>query len=111
MLFFRWNFSVGHHNIKLPHITCSDPTVDLFDWNITAIIPDGLFLASKIHTKSNIHVNWQYHFSSPIVRIWKWNGFKLTEIDLFNNKQSYNPQLSPAVYIGMHKKQVYISTY
>jgi translation initiation factor 2-alpha kinase 3 len=105
----RWNFSVGQVNIQSTHISCIDPTTNLFNWNLTAIIPDGLLIASNYG--NNVKTTWQYHFPSPIVRVWKWNGYKLSEIDLFEmkvKKDSGETQMSPAIYIGMHKKQLYI---
>lgn len=108
----RWNFSVGHHNIKLPQITCVDQTSNLFNWNISAIIPDGLLIASN--SEENVKTSWQYHFNSPIVRIWKWDGKKISEIDLFaikTDKSSVGTQISPSIYLGMHKKQVLMFCY
>ncbi|XP_050314345.1 eukaryotic translation initiation factor 2-alpha kinase [Anthonomus grandis grandis] len=105
----RWNFSVGLHNIKLPQASCLDDS-KMFDANISAIIPKGLLLVSSI--KNNIEeYNWQYKFHSPIVKVWKWDGMKLGEINLFDSK---SPELVtsggilPSIYIGMHKKQLYI---
>lgn len=105
----RWNFSVATHNIKLPQVGCSDPNVNLFSWNITAVVPDGILIANSAH--GMIHDNWQYQFPSPIVRIWKWNGHTLSEVDLFKlraDQSSKELELTPSIYLGMHKKQLYI---
>ncbi|XP_044257355.1 eukaryotic translation initiation factor 2-alpha kinase [Tribolium madens] len=102
----KWNFSVGHHNIKSTHVSCADSNKNLFNWNISAIIPDGLLLASNF--QNNVETTWQYQFPSPIVRVWRWNGHKLTEINLFQVKNSKETEISPAIYLGMHKKQLYI---
>ena len=99
---------MGHHNIKSTQVSCTDPTTNLFNWNVTAIMPDGLLIASNY--QDNVKITWQYHFTSPIVRVWKWNGHELTEIDLFqskSDKEASDTQVSPAIYVGMHKKQVF----
>lgn len=105
----RWNFSVATHNIKLPQISCSDPNANLFTWNISAIVPDGILIANSAH--GMIRESWKYEFKSPIVRIWKWNGHTLSEVDLFklrSDKTSKELQLTPSIYLGMHQKQLYI---
>ncbi|XP_066247464.1 eukaryotic translation initiation factor 2-alpha kinase [Euwallacea similis] len=105
----RWNFSVGLHNIKLPQVSCIDTKV--FDSNISAIIPEGLLFVSSI--KDNMEEStWQYKFHSPIVRVWKWDGIKLHEVNLFQPKNMPGlvvpANVLPSIYIGMHKKQLYI---
>ncbi|XP_066152820.1 eukaryotic translation initiation factor 2-alpha kinase [Euwallacea fornicatus] len=105
----RWNFSVGLHNIKLPQVSCIDTKV--FDSNISAIIPEGLLFVSSI--KENMEEStWQYKFHSPIVRVWKWDGSNLNEVNLFEPKNMPGlivpANVLPSIYIGMHKKQLYI---
>lgn len=104
----RWNFSVGLHNIKLPQMSCIDNKA--FNSNISAIVPEGLLLVSA--RKNNLgEMSWQYKFHSPIVRVWKWDGSSLEEINLFEPKNMpglVTPEILPSIYIGMHKKQLYI---
>ncbi|CAG9759267.1 unnamed protein product [Ceutorhynchus assimilis] len=104
----RWNFSVGLHNVKLPQVSCIDTKV--FDANISAVIPEGLLSVSSM--KNNKEQSWQYKFQSPIVRVWKWDGIALTEINLFESKNMpgliASPNIMPSIYIGMHKKQLYV---
>ncbi|KAJ8970001.1 hypothetical protein NQ314_001430 [Rhamnusium bicolor] len=106
----RWNFSVGLHNIKLPRISCIDTTSKLFDWNLTATLPEGKLRASTV--LNNVEHSWQYTFPSPIVRVWRWSGRNLSEVNLFAPKNIPNIIISapflPSIYIGMHNKQLYI---
>lgn len=102
----RWNFSVGLHNIKLPQMSCID--IKAFNPNISAIVPKGLLLVSA----RNNHLgefSWQYKFHSPIVRVWKWDGSSLEEINLFEPKHTsglVTPEILPSIYVAMHKNQV-----
>ncbi|KAJ8923794.1 hypothetical protein NQ315_010376 [Exocentrus adspersus] len=107
----RWNFSVGLHNIKLPRVSCIDSHAKEFDWNLTAVLPEGKLRASLI--LNNVERTWQYTFTSPIVRVWGWNGKNLTEVNLFSQKNIPNVVISseaylPSIYIGMHNRQLYI---
>lgn len=116
----RWNFSVGQHNIILmpqSDVYCQNkvPFYTL-DIEIKVVIPDGLIWAIN---KNNPTVKlWQQKFDSPIVAIWRedanmktseYNNLK--EINLFDSKQwSWGTEFSasPAIYLGMHDKQLYI---
>ncbi|CAG9855228.1 unnamed protein product [Phyllotreta striolata] len=105
----RWNFSVGLHNVKLSKISCINTNSQLFDWNVSAILPEGILKASVIH--KNVETSWTYRFDSPIVRIWRWSGKNLSEIDLFatrNVPQVVTTGNSFSLYLGLHKKQLYI---
>ncbi|KAG5899731.1 hypothetical protein JTB14_030119 [Gonioctena quinquepunctata] len=106
----RWNFSVGLHNVKLPKISCINPHTQLYDWNVTAILPEGKIKASI--TYDNQVQSWTHIFSAPIVRVWKWTGKNLAEIDLFAPKNIPNivvaDSLCPSIYVAMHNKQLYI---
>lgn len=106
----RWNFSVGLHNIKLSKIGCINLNSDLFDWNVSAIVPEGKLRVFVTH--KNVEHLWNYVFPSPIVRIWKFSGKDVSEIDLFSlkNAPQFVPDgsISPSIYLGMHKKQLYI---
>lgn len=107
---FRWNFSVGLHNVRLPQVSCID--TKLFDSNVSAVIPEGLLLVSSIRNNLEEHI-WQYKFHSPIVRVWKWDGMKLNEVNLFEPRNLpgliTQSTILPSIYIGMHKKQVFLS--
>lgn len=105
MLVFRWNFSVGDVNVNLPQISCIDVNAKKIKWNITTVLPDGLLEVN--HVLNNAHVSWQYQFASPIVKVWKWSGVSLEEIDMFTPKaESFLSPINAALYIGMHNKQV-----
>lgn len=99
MFYLRWNFSVGLTKIKLSQVSCVD-TGAVLDLNITAILPEGI-----VKSFGNGY-NWQYKFPSPIVNVWKWDGKILSQINLFAPKSVNTNEISPVLYIGMHKKQV-----
>ncbi|XP_072402239.1 eukaryotic translation initiation factor 2-alpha kinase [Diabrotica undecimpunctata] len=96
----RWNFSVGLHDIKLSKISCIYSNTDKVDWNVSAILPDGILKVSFRH--NDVNNKWNHVFTSPIVRVWIWSGKNMSEIDLFV------PGHSPSIYLGMHEKQLYI---
>ncbi|XP_045482611.1 eukaryotic translation initiation factor 2-alpha kinase-like isoform X2 [Harmonia axyridis] len=103
----KWNFSVGDVDVYLPRISCIDVNAKKIKWNITTTLPDGLLEVN--HTLNNERIHWQHRFSSPIVKIWKWSGKHLEEFDTFKpNTPSFYSSLNPALYIGMHNKQLYI---
>ncbi|XP_044766134.1 eukaryotic translation initiation factor 2-alpha kinase [Coccinella septempunctata] len=103
----KWNFSVGDVNVNLPRISCIDVNARKIKWNITAVLPDGLLEVD--HVLNDAHVSWQYQFSSPIVKVWKWSGTTLEEIDMFTQKtETFLSPINAAIYIGMHNKQLYI---
>lgn len=104
----KWNFSVGLHNIKLPRISCMGEHLVL-DWNFSAIIPEGKLSAFVKH--NNLERKWQYIFSAPIVRIWTWNGKDLSEVNIFSlptSQEIVGKSFLPSLYLGMHKRQLYI---
>lgn len=102
----KWNFSVGDIDIKLPQASCIDLTAKRRQWNVTAVLPDGVIQVTQI--LDSIATSWHYKFTSPIVKIWKWSGFDLQEIDLFSLKTGPESSISPAIYVGMHNRQLYI---
>lgn len=116
----KWNFSVGQYDLVLiPHsdIYCQNKvTPHIPDIEIKVIVPEGLIW---IVNRNNPTIKLSQHkFDSPIVTIWredatiKTNGYKnLKEINLFDNTQwSWGTKFlsSPAIYLGMHNKQLYI---
>nr|CAH7751849.1 unnamed protein product [Callosobruchus chinensis] len=107
----RWNFSVGLHDVKLHRVSCIDDQVRLYDWNLTAIVPKGLIRVVISHENMQQY-SWQHIFTSPIVRIWKWTGRNLTEVNLFATqgvpKVIADTPLLPSIYLGMHDEQLYI---
>lgn len=116
----RWNFSVGQHDIVLvPYsdMYCQNiVTPHSLDIEIKVNVPDGLVWAVN---KNDPTVKlWQYKFDSPVVTIWregtntKGNGYKnLKEINLFDSTQRFwstDFSASPALYLGMHNRQLYV---
>lgn len=104
----KWNFSVGLHNIKLPRISCINEHLKL-DWNFSAVIPEGKLFAFMRHNDEEN--GWQYIFDAPIVKIWKWNGKDLSEVNVFslqNVQKIVTTSFLPSIYLGMHKQQLYI---
>lgn len=104
----RWNFSVGHHNLKIPSVSCLNVDNKMINFNVTAILPEGLLVTTKLEDKSQIL--WQYKFDVPIVNVWLWNGRRLSVVDLFDVPVAQDTKLdiSPAIYLAMHNKQLYI---
>lgn len=104
----RWNFSVGHHNLKIPSVSCLNVDNKMINFNVTAILPEGLLVTTKLEDKSQIL--WQYKFDVPIVNVWLWNGRRLSVVDVFDVPVAQDTKLdiSPAIYLAMHNKQLYI---
>lgn len=100
----RWNFSVGLHNIKIPHASCINLNPDVTKFNLSAILPEGIVTA-KIEQGQ---VLWTHQFDSPIVNVWKWDGRDIVTVNLFDYAKPSETLLSPAIYVGMHNKQLYI---
>nr|CAD7441052.1 unnamed protein product [Timema bartmani] len=94
-----WNFSVGHHDLKLMadlssdcHSTSSPPSTDDLYFELKIIVPEGLF-------------------DTPVVSAWHHREGKMTEVDLFSGARMFNDNMgsiTPSLYIGMHNKQLYI---
>ncbi|GJQ68182.1 putative protein tyrosine kinase [Trypoxylus dichotomus] len=106
----RWNFSVGHHNIRIPSTSCFNANNQVIDFNVTAIIPEGLIIARKFEDKSQIM--WKYKFDAPIVNVWFWGGRDLSIIDIFDIPVEGNDvkeEMLPAIYLAMYNKQLYIT--
>nr|XP_022914905.1 eukaryotic translation initiation factor 2-alpha kinase-like [Onthophagus taurus] len=105
----RWNFSVGHHNVKIPHHDCANLITTKMDFNITAIPPEGLIQASKIEDKENKFI-WEKKFESPIVDVWIWDGKDLQSVDTFESAAIVENDVknNPLIYLAMHNKQLYI---
>ncbi|GLV37655.1 pancreatic eIF-2alpha kinase [Carabus blaptoides fortunei] len=104
----RWNFSVAQLNVKFPQSSCHYTDENSLKFNLKAVVPEGLVYA---FSESN-QLLWKREFNAPIVNVWTWDGRNFQTIDLFTNTQytwSLNTNnISPALYIGMHNKQLYI---
>ncbi|XP_011506315.1 PREDICTED: eukaryotic translation initiation factor 2-alpha kinase [Ceratosolen solmsi marchali] len=116
----RWNFSVGQHDLTMLPPTNSDchnkilsKTLEI---EVQAIVPEGIITVFNKNNRKN--KLWEYKFDSPIVTIWKdqvsENGVvQLKEVNLFTASQLDSEldsefSISPGLYIGMHKRQLYI---
>ena len=122
----KWNFSVSLHDINLyPGVNlCEDvdleetdnDTVD--DIQLKAVVPEGILCASdKEQTEEII---WRRKFQSPLVDVWRIRGGSLEHIDMFSKNTVPKKSVlldddddvedddSPELYIGIHKKQLYI---
>lgn len=96
----KWNFSVGTHDIKIPQMDCINIRVN-YEFNISAVLPKGK-LSVGVKSDLNYH-SWIYEFASPIVDVWNFNGRDLNSVDVFKSSEFDS---SPAIYLGMHNKQV-----
>ncbi|XP_068083730.1 eukaryotic translation initiation factor 2-alpha kinase isoform X2 [Anabrus simplex] len=113
----RWNFSVGLHDLKFiydPNASCHTLVRDssLLDLELKVVVPEGLICAVS---KSNPEkLLWKQKFDAPVVAAWHFKEEKMNSVDLFSGSQStYDFKdemgpISPSLYIGMHKKQLYI---
>ncbi|XP_075221810.1 pancreatic eIF-2alpha kinase isoform X2 [Lycorma delicatula] len=125
----RWNFSVAQHDVKFspdPTADChivSDPLSEVI---LKVIVPEGLICALSKSQPGK--VLWTHKFESPVVNAWRLDKGQLELVDLFGGKTPalpYSPPEgdddneydddyddimpdSPALYVGMHKKQLYI---
>lgn len=117
--FERWNFSVARHNIKLipdPAALChGSKQVSPLKFDVRVIVPDGLVCG--ISQTDPKHVLWQHKLDSPVVSAWVMDRGELKEVDLFSGLQWNHDRahghensvpLSPSLYVGMHRKQLYI---
>lgn len=116
----RWNFSVGTHELELiksgncHNRPYSEYDQTLLDLELKVIVPEGIVCAVHKHTP-NVVV-WQHKFSHPIVNAWKNSKDDLVKLDLFSythlpfaeNNAPNVDGLSPAVYVAMYEKQLYI---
>lgn len=113
----RWNFSVGTHELELiKSVNChnrpyNDYDQHLLDLELKVIVPEGIVCAVHKHTPNVIL--WQHKFNHPIVNAWKNNKDDLVKLDLFSYTHlpfgdNTADGLSPAVYVAMYEKQLYI---
>ncbi|CAD1475311.1 unnamed protein product, partial [Heterotrigona itama] len=115
----KWNYSIGQHNLVLvPHtdIYCQNEVTPDLDIEIKVIVPDGLIWA--VNGNDPTIKLWQHKFDSPIVTIWREDSSSkdnehnnLKEINLFDSTQwswGTDFSVSPALYLGMHNRQLYV---
>lgn len=78
----------------------------IINFNVTAILPEGLLIARKLGDKNEIL--WKYKFDAPIVNVWIWDGRDLLVVNVFEipTEDEVKVDLSPAIYLAMHNKQV-----
>lgn len=111
----RWNFSVGQHDVKISSADSTDCHSDMgregSDIVLKVIVPEGLVCALNKTGK----IVWTHKFDSPVVSAWRLDQGKLELLDLFGGNQAMPTDNdddpvpnSPALYVGMHKKQLYI---
>lgn len=115
----RWNFSVGQHDVKMSpmdstncHSNVDDEKEDS-DVVLKVIVPEGLVCA--LNKNQGGQIVWSHKFNSPVVSAWRLDQGKLELLDLFGGTQDQTSDIgddpipnSPALYIGMHNKQLYI---
>eukprot|EP00092_Neocalanus_flemingeri_P023955 GFUD01025986.1.p1 GENE.GFUD01025986.1~~GFUD01025986.1.p1 ORF type:complete len:1103 (+),score=344.15 GFUD01025986.1:320-3310(+) len=121
----KWNFSVSLHDVNFyPGVNlCEDVDVDQSDYEIKeedniqlkAVVPEGVLCATV-----SDEVRWRRKFQTPLVDVWKIIDDSMEHVDLFSKntvpKRSTlvdddddpDDDDSPELYIGIHKKQLYI---
>lgn len=134
----RWNFSVGQHELESIrsssdcHSSNDQNNVHdiLTNLDVRVIVPDGIICA--VNKNAPNVILWKYKFDHPIVNVWKrGENNELIAIDLFKTvqgmwqfegkswTQSTDPsivnanseeiaKITPSIYIGMFKRQLYI---
>lgn len=133
----RWNFSVGQHELESIRSspdchTTSNSNVNemLTNLDVRVVVPEGIICAVRKNAP-NVIV-WKYKFDHPIVNVWKRDeNNELKPIDLFrmvpemwrfegkswtqstdaskfNDNDDEIAKVTPSIYIGMFKRQLYI---
>lgn len=111
----KWNFSVGQHDVKISSVDSTDCHSDKgregSDIVLKVIVPEGLVCALN----RTGQIIWTHKFDSPVVSAWRLDQGKLELLDLFGGNHAVPTDSdddpvpnSPALYVGMHKKQLYI---
>lgn len=125
----RWNFSVGQHEVNLGGSGgCvggskgggGEGTVPPLP-SLHFVVPDGVIMGMD-KDKTLI---WQQKLTSPVVSAWRVLEGELEEVDLFSTssipalnpdqgirepgpKETGGSEKQPALYVGVHRKQLYI---
>ena len=118
-LCFRWNFSVGQHDISFLEAIFSDDDdskcssqddEEFVDWNIRVSISSGQVAAVRSHgSKETEEVLWRHQFDAPVAAVWRLNGGYIEPVSILS--QEVMPQLvdsssqqalpqGPIMYIG-----------
>lgn len=122
----RWNFSVGQHEVNLAGGGCEGMNRGEEEEELPAlhfVVPDGIIMGMD----EEGHLLWQQKLASPVVSAWRIQGSEIQQIDLFSTSsvpalcpesgQPYGEnteydqdgdQQQPALYVGVHQKQLYI---
>ncbi|XP_071513696.1 eukaryotic translation initiation factor 2-alpha kinase-like [Panulirus ornatus] len=120
----RWNFSVGQHEVNLASGGCESMGTREINGNLLPtlhfIVPDGVIMG--MDTEGGLI--WQQKLTSPVVNAWRILDGELEQVDLFsmNSVPALSPdtnlpnsqlkdgeeQEQPALYVGVHQKQLYI---
>lgn len=106
----RWNFSVGQHDIRLVKTSECHQTKEMRDslnFKIETILPEGRIYA----VSDQDQILWTQTLESPIVSVWHYKNGDLKLVDVFKNSHwswSLSDNNFPSIYVGMHKKQLYI---
>lgn len=113
----RWNFSVGQHDLKYLRENGGDcggaSSVHVkLPFELKVIVPSGFICA--VSKEKPEKIIWKHKFDSPIVTAWLMRDGKAETLDLFSGSQWSSPYrdngevLSPSLYLGMHKMQLYV---
>ena len=124
----KWNFSVSLHDVNLyPGVDLCEEldnmedldneTVD--DIQLKAVVPEGILCASD--SSKTEEILWRRKFQTPLVDVWRIRGNEpLEHLDMFSKNtvpkrsslvdddDDVGDDDSPELYIGIHKKQLYI---
>lgn len=117
--FFRWNFSVGQHDVSFLEALskesddghCSVHDEEVFvDWSLRVSIPNGLVAAMGSRgSKQAEMVLWSHQFDSPIAAVWRLDRGFIQQVTLLS--EEVMPELAdstssnmfpqgPVMYIG-----------
>lgn len=117
--FFRWNFSVGQHDVSFLEALskesdnghCSVHDEEAFaDWSLRVSIPNGLVAAMGSRgSKQAEMVLWSHQFDSPIAAVWRLKRGFIQQVSVLS--EEVMPELAdstsskmfpqgPVMYIG-----------
>ena len=127
----KWNFSVSLHDLNLyPGVDLCEDLDNIEDLDnetesgvddiqLKAVVPEGILCASdKDRTEE---ILWRRKFQTPLVDVWRIRGNEAPEhVDMFSKNtvpkrsslvdddDDVEDDDAPELYIGIHKKQLYI---
>ncbi|XP_055297961.1 eukaryotic translation initiation factor 2-alpha kinase isoform X2 [Sitodiplosis mosellana] len=133
----RWNFSVGQHELESIrssgdcHLSNQNSAHDILtNLDVRVVVPDGIICA--VQKNAPHEIVWKYKFDHPIVNVWKrdennelkavdlfkavqgmWrfegkSWTQSTDPSIFNNNGDEMAKITPSIYIGMFRRQLYI---